>query len=151
MSLLLCIAMAALWVRSHFRAECLTWVLRETSTQVHIVDAVSMGGACVGEVCWINAEERPVVGLPPSGFGHEEQRFDPVTHKFNLRREAGWYWAGFGFASSDASRSKTMHGYAILLPHWFLVLLTAFLPLLWTRRHYCQRRREYRRKSNLCL
>lgn len=58
-----------------------------------------------------------------------------------------WKWAGFGFGA-ERSEKWRQSDLGLLVPHWFLMLLFAVLPLLSVRRYV---RHRSRIRQGLCL
>jgi hypothetical protein len=108
LSLVLCTASAALWVRSHWRRDLIAWNLRDRWS------AVSMG-----------------TGVGGAFFAHSQ--FLLVSAQRNLVYDsdeaepyrARWCCCGFAY--------ELVEGYLfrVYVPFWFIVLVTAIGPVLW--------------------
>ena len=110
-SALLCLATAAMWVRSYWVAD--VWIhqmpisVRDNLTSSH------------GSVGWTRNR------LPPGVFGPRTySRYLTVAPtQLNAEKQL----AGFGWARHV---DPVLQYWAVLVPHWFLFLLTAILPVL---------------------
>jgi hypothetical protein len=148
LSLLICIATIALWLRSNDACDSVCRVDTRRPEKPRRVELFSFDGF-IG-VCRFTDESNlgPVVdgafANVPSGV---EWRFIRADYKRYFQDMAhvqegydGHYLAGFGRDANDDRE----YGIAFV-PHWFVVLLTAVVPLVWA----VAKLRRFRRKRRI--
>ena len=153
LSLLLCVAVCVLWVRSYWRYDLAGWDARSVapilgSYRGHVLWAAEWGG-----------EESRSGSLPRSDSDSgddgpdDRRRFNydngPVDSDSevvwnNLRRKAALSVAGFIYTfAADSTPPFRM----VITPSWFVALLCAILP---ARRLWRSRTRRLRSRRGLC-
>jgi hypothetical protein len=108
LSLVLCIASAALWVRSHWRRDLVAWNLRDRWSAVGV--GANAGGAFIVHSHFLLASaQRSLV--------YDSDEAEPY--------KARWQCCSFAY--------ERVQGYlfTVYVPFWFIVLLTAIGPVLW--------------------
>jgi hypothetical protein len=155
-SLVLCVALSALWVRSYFVADLVgTGWVADPPTQGTYVRAHSTGGAIS-----LRRFDLAVVGTAPPSYHvkdglriHTGQDRRWWTGEPPRRRLAG---SLLDFARHDATYlrrperdvQQSERDRGVTFPHWVAVLATALLPALAGRRARLARRR---RRLGLCM
>jgi len=151
-SLVLCMATAAMWVRSEWygdRMDC-----NFAGTCRLSIETVPGGISSLLDVLWDDPNP------PPRSIGLNSTRWgSPVyTRPGSImgRRQIGtvqpWIlpWVHHGFAAWHKQWSSTHAQYAIALPLWFVVLVTLVLPLLATRAAIRRHRNARRGRCARC-
>lgn len=141
LSLLLCLAVVALWVRSHFRSDTIS---REENTKCSL--SLSRGEVMFvhqGEWAWnFEPRVRPLEwhywAVPGTGNPSDSA----------VRIFGGGYWevAGFGHAAGRPAGLGVMLR-VYVFPLWFVALCSALLPGI---KVWAWRRRSRARRSGLC-
>ena len=146
LSLLVCLSLACVWVRSYWIADVFIAMASTASVQDRGVFAVTSLGK--GRVSWypgLNTEGRP----SPMFFEHMREvprkgdLMEFVGMWTDLHCEKQWAWLGLGYWRSTGGIEKTM-----MFPLWLPCLFTLFLPARRMLRYVHQRRR---RVNGLCL
>jgi hypothetical protein len=155
LSLLLCVAVVVLWVRSYLVADLITWRSGEPVGAQGWYDASSAGGGLRLQCQWHAFEGTPA----PAGVRVEYQmqwpegwwREDPAA----VTGAAGsWWWGRRGFAF-ERTRQRRPASYGLVsvqrrlfvaAPHWLPAIAAALAPALWLARTV----RKSRRSGNLC-
>ena len=151
LSLLLCLAMAGLWIRSY-------WIIddaRGRTERLGSVSALSMEGYATvgyrtplkGETAswrWDRFHDKGALWLQISGWGYSyEHWMDTVSPQST--------WHGFGFTTNEISygwpRTPKSHSVVVDFRHWAAVVLTALLPGLWPISRW---RRRKQNRAGLC-
>jgi len=131
LSLILCVAMVALWVRSARVADCIGWDFSDATPGYKLIGIVSTRGAVsFSRADIFHGEE------PPGFYWNSPAPALPHTDAPG--------WRTFGIESRvDAEERAT----GFLLPHWLLALMTAMLPAV---RGFFFVRQRSRTMLNLC-
>jgi hypothetical protein len=148
-SLVLCVATAALWVRSYIVSDTLKWQSRpDASSAVNSWSVTSDRGGVVAR--------RMRENLAESRVGFSWTRREPWGYlryfhgplRFILRGQL------FGFAYFKNARADsflyTSSSSAVFVPYWPLFVLTGLGPLLWLRARVRLRARRRRRQCLSC-
>jgi hypothetical protein len=162
LSLLLCVAAVALWVRSFFVQDVLRWAttrdvggdVRRTTYEVfsvrgHNVLRVQSNTYTPQE---FDRLVRPIdESLTPPQRSHW---YTTGTHQFrfnynpDVRGRTFWVWLGFRYSHRVHDSSPPSPGFTeARLPHWLVALAAAVLPAAWCRDRWRSRRR---RGAGLC-
>jgi hypothetical protein len=176
LSLLLCVAAGALWVRSYFIADRVTWS-RVTGEGERVAVRVMVASAEEGQVVWGSMADE--VTVDPQDAAEARAAVAALQPKWRWDRQpvrgagaAGrirlkWnFWNRLGFGSDSTSRRLPPAAMRVgprwvparnidsvqswvAVPLWAVVVPTMLPPLLWLpgRR---RRRRERRRRLGLC-
>jgi hypothetical protein len=120
LSLLLCVAVCVMWVRSFSRADVL--VLPGT---VRWYVAISERGSVIGFACNRSAANRPF----GDGAWYQSRPFTSFPDRYET-------WLGFGYFRD----SPIVSGRLAFVPTWFIVLLFAIAPAAWLATTLRQRR-----------
>jgi hypothetical protein len=146
-SLLVCAAVCALWVRSYRQTDSLSWV---TAAGFGAIDTANgYFGAQVNR--------GDTAGYTPDEYGPYYQRMSLYT-PYHMAvaygpqqpgdtfvswelGDAGWYTVRNG------NRMRTGTG---VMPIWWVVLATALMPLTWTTMRWRQYRRKRRTRVGRC-
>jgi hypothetical protein len=170
LSLLLCLAFVAAWVRSGFRHECVyCYHYNEDEPQERLVVLSSGGGIVKLQSSWslyrasASDWKRYREGnYRPAGvyYNPEYTYFDPGMAQTFRRLPHGWYFAGFGSAWNRSSemdpaavppRLRVVFAFRdVAAPWWALVLMTAAAPAWQAVRIARGRRRRRRVRAGLC-
>jgi hypothetical protein len=157
-SLVLCVALSALWVRSYFVADLVgTGWVAEPPTEGTYVRAYCNWGAIE-----LRRFDLAVVGTAPPEYHvrdglrihtgqdrrwwtgvPESSRLSGLSHLFNFNHHDATYLRR---PERDVQQSERDRG--VTFPHWVAVLATALLPALAGRRARLARRR---RRLGLCM
>jgi hypothetical protein len=169
LSLLLCAAVCALWVRSYWRGESLALERPGLSVTVgswrgSIGVYRGQGAGGLGSVTFVGAEGlsddalvliqdgrwhyRPYVAVPFEVMPFAATPNPPARHR--------WAWTGIDadehpltLTTADGTRTWTIGRVGwVTVPYWLTFLLTAALPLAWAVGSYSRRRS--RRRAGLC-
>jgi hypothetical protein len=148
-SLVLCAATAALWVRSYIVSDTLKWQSRpNTSSAVNSVSVTSDRGGVVAWRTWENVAE--------SQDGFSWTRREPWGYlKYfdgTFRRVGRGQLLGFAYFKNARADSflYTSSSSAVFVPYWPLFVLTGLGPLLWLRARVRLRARRRRRQCLSC-
>jgi hypothetical protein len=141
LSLLLCVATLALWVRSYWRLDS-TGHFRTSGPQIQARGIESISGevrvVSATWSTWRSEEDVPKAGLQYTTRKAEEASTLKEFQRGYVGAPSGWF-LGFGFLISVSTLpEETIR--AIAVPHWFLALLFAILPALHLRAHIRSRR-----------
>jgi len=129
-SLLLCLATCALWLRSYWYTEGFAYLRLDESRQyatLDIIDAIR-GLMVIGH----HSEPagfllRPIGGFQSAGFDHWTVPSFPVDQIWPSR--AFLNHIGFHWSRQQANQSKSPINFGqVVLPDWFLVLLFLIFP-----------------------
>lgn len=153
LSLLLCLAMVALWVRSETTRDSV-WSGHSTAWGGVLWRLHSAGGRVSYEYATFDNEGRP---RPPS---RREVVFDiqPIrgsctaenrSLEQSYRQRSGLAAGGFGLVWRHRSPPWTTR-LAVMTPYWFFVLLTLPAPSLWAARYFRRRRDQRRSAAGRC-
>ena len=142
-SLLLCIALCVLWVRSYRVGDGLQWWSAGRDGGVSYHRVTSDSGQVAYKNTWEQGGTRPPAGAPQ----FRRTRWEPVREGYPPDPEA-LVWAGFHWQKGDGVYSGpfTLVG----LPYWFLAGATAVLPLYRLARRAHARRRANRGRCSSC-
>ena len=135
LSLLLCVAAVALWVRSHFVADTY-------STARTIVGSLSGGVVAMrgyGTALAADPHERGYRSLSP------EDAALGLAMATSSGTRRSWAVGGFGYAQTAAPAGGTR---TVMVPYWALALLTAWAPMRRAVRAY--RNRQPRAAGTFC-
>jgi hypothetical protein len=147
LSLLLSVAMAAMWVRSYWRFDNGFLLGRRGNDYPYVVSIQSMRGAT--SICW----QYPV--SPTQSVEKIEWKWGRMTRPYgsfpaSVERHLHADWKFLGFWRNHQVKSFANLD-AIVIPYWFTALVTGFLGgwrILVTRK---RQRQIFRRANNLCL
>jgi hypothetical protein len=151
-SLVLFLSFAGCWIVSLFRSDMLSFSVHSETTYLLAQSH--------GEFLFSNSINRE--GLDPSSPGpasHFSHMALPKSYELGVivwlfvigdRQSDGAGAHGFGYLKQTDAISGEQPGWAIFWPHWFMLLLTCFLPLSWLRRWWNQRRRFKRGQCPQC-
>jgi hypothetical protein len=138
LSLLLCVAVVVLWVRSYWRNDSIGCISADvisaaSSTRGSICFWRQSDGTGRSEVGWFYERSEPVSML---AYLPELDSSDPDPHEVNLRLAGFALW----------HRRETVGGVAVfeqiaVAPHWFAALVTAALPVHALRLYLHRRKR----------
>jgi hypothetical protein len=147
-SMLLCVCTIALWVRSYFRQDLITWgVIGDTGLQACAAHSV------FGETQFMSAT-RSAPGWkefhwPKPGLNFDGSRTSSENTLVGVSRVLGptsyRSLAGFGFLAVNSGNFSLR---MVAVPQWFLALLFAIAPTFWF--FGTHRRRAKRRRLGLC-
>jgi len=162
LSLVLCVATAALWLRSYFVLDAVAGCVSETPTSGTYVQAFSNRGAIS-----LRRFDLTLTGTatPPPGYRlRDSLRFD-VGQKQHWTRGDSFRWGQdrfrylLGFSSyagtyrrrplRDVTQVERDRG--VTLPHWLPTVFAAGAPALWWRQNRKRRMRRARRHAGLCV
>jgi hypothetical protein len=124
-SLLLCVATLALWVRSYWAADAVDWegsndILGAGSQKGRILIVVTRNSGNVGDTGF-----QFQIGRSPNQLKFEDE-FGNDGHE----------WLGFGYAHISAGETICL----IMLPLWFICILFSLGPAIWLTLHLKHRR-----------
>jgi hypothetical protein len=127
LSLVLCVATAAAWVRSYQARDAVRWSLAKP--RMYLAAATYRGGLFAGVFERIGRDT-----LPPPGAGWDPSA--PLSYA-EAGGSKGTFFNRFGFAwDYDQNAAYTLRQLAC--PYWFIMLLTAIVPAArlagWRRR-----------------
>ena len=172
LSLLLCVAVVVLWVRSYWRGHSVSWLrpLRGALRSNHQIASSS------GSLMYIRELDR--FTRPPDTDGRGKLGLSlqplPATPPGEslgrvVERLGGAYWLGFtswrhvnvlrgvdpaGYARGDWANMYFVRGtrttQIVVVPYWALAATTALLPTGWAAWHVARRRTRRRRTQSLC-
>jgi hypothetical protein len=154
LSLMLCVAVAVLWVRAHSTTNALRiahWSVGPSSGRWWSVHLETQRGGVVVTLI-VHHEtfapgEAAAMGPPGGGWDHEFESSGPTAPP---SRGRWWGRLGFHFARdgrfANLSPTRTAGGtdWQLWLPHWFLALLLVLLPAARLSSLYRARRRRAR-------
>ncbi len=152
-SLVLCLATAALWIRSEFRGDEVQYSSFGSAGTSQSIDGVGYArGLFVYAHAFYQARRKPV----PRMWGPGWHVFSAVPGGFHAReiRAHGFYFLGFGYAAlswtfnaGTGPVTLTRKDRLLCVPVWFVMLLLALAPVRWL----VLKRREIRnRPRHLC-
>ena len=166
LSLLLCVAVVVLWVRSYWHFDRLTLSRNRPSagsqrSDVEIVTVGSMPGRVLfaavrvagADALWFEwaysdapSVRDPGLHLARGGYAYNRRatRHRPLFRADHKVRDASNPWTTGNGGSALGTES------IITVPHWLLILPTAVAPLAWLRSDLARRRRRRRVRHNLC-
>ena len=136
----LLIGLAIEWVRSYHGSNYVGWTtVRESTSNVLVTDACNLTYRR-GEA-WFGLTRMTI--LAPSGFRGDQAELKKmvldVFQGLDALSPPPQKFAGFGHASGIALLPPvTFHIRGILVPCWFLALLTGLVPSIWLRRSISQ-------------
>ena len=155
LSLLLCIATAALLVRSYFRWDSWDQFSIDPGPEYarDIFAESDDGLLCVGRQ-WILQHDEGSSGIGARGFGHQEEAERPMTVTWNFADPEGSCWSHFGMCievTPPPIWRPHLHDVRVIIPIWPAVLLFSILPLVEIGYMRRRRRRNYRKSHGMCL
>jgi hypothetical protein len=118
LSLLICVSMAGLWMRSYWKEDWFEWAGEHSR-----VDVISSRGQFF--VSWVN--EGPGIGSTTGFDFYSEQA--TVRPSVDLRAQRQIEFVGFGAVADN----RLVPLYGLFLPTWFLAIVFAFVPSVWLR------------------
>ncbi len=131
LSLVLCVATVAIWIRSHRRSDELCWC-SSTTGYIPVVSVQSGEGSAMFVY-------------------HPTLPKDRLTFHFQstpINTFPGWDWPGTSALNRLGFYGRWGLDRVVFLPFWAVLLVSSFLPAIWLG---CQRRRSRRRKLGRCL
>jgi hypothetical protein len=144
LSLLLCVVVCVLWVRSYWRPDLLLHDRPAAPDGSWCFGAWSTSGELDGNVFRSRDEPTPgwryLAGPSPWGWDRPLR----TTLNWHPERRSGWL-CGFGYTFSHLDRF-----YGIWIPHWFLALLFAAMPAVRLRSIIRDRRRLRAGRCRIC-
>ena len=148
LSLLLCVLVAAMWVRSYWRFDNVVY-----NGRFRVDNFGSYRGRVVVQLGWTTTDN--VARSPPpyfaGGWFRDSSDIRRVAGYPAVDRSRRWQLGGFDarrtlFKSADPANRAESGVDVLILPYWFLCVLTASGPLRWL-----WRRRSWRRgAAGLC-
>jgi hypothetical protein len=123
-SLLLCLATVAVWVRSHYFLDGITVL------QWHSLHVESLAGSgCLG---W-SADESPPWNAKPLPPMHVFIRGKPYLESGYDMEVMKWHVAGVGYLSVDIplASGQVAKPRGLIVPYWLPASCTAMMPALW--------------------
>jgi hypothetical protein len=149
LSLLVCVAVCVLWVRSHFVGERLVWE-RDRPGSGEFRGAAVRSSAGGLELSHYSASPTDAAGSASMRLAVERQPF-----RYEANTSPSYPWLGsprpstFGFQSS---RDTGLPGRRFVVPYWFLTLAVSSPAALQLASALLRRRRSRRRAAQgLCL
>jgi hypothetical protein len=152
LSLLMCVATAATWVRSYYVSDCLEYVATSTSPDSvrRTLYTISAGRGRIGVLRYADL---PDYALKLKGL--EYQKSSPSDHAIaELNPEVAFVWQRFGFHAGHyvprGPRDSAIH--VLVAPCWAIAFVFAVLPGCWLApriRRRCIRRS--RARTGRCL
>jgi hypothetical protein len=144
LSLLFCLATLALWVRSYWRDDFVSYGFGSDTKRSW--DIHSRTGEAQFIAYYEGAGFRYV--LVPGFSWNSSPSTSPSRDLWNTARIRTWFhngtsgrFLGFGFVTMNWDTGATIRG--ICAPHWFLVLIFAILPALYVRAVVRSRKRNH--------
>jgi hypothetical protein len=136
-SLLLCLATAGLWVRSHFATDMVQWASEGKAQLI---------GTPTGTLAYLSTTDK-LAGKPRLGFIYSSSDIKRDFLTLKLARSVSFLGFGFAWNSpwADGGSLTLVHA-----PFWFVLILTSILPILRVRRELIDRRRRQWLASNRC-
>ena len=135
MSLLLCVAVCVLWVRSYRRFDDVVYCGR-----YHVNNVCSYRGRLFVQLGWSSTDLLARSSPPYSAGGWFWDSLDVNGVRYpTADMSRGWRLGGFD-ASSRISKSLDASGrpdsgeHVIIVPYWFLTLAALGMPTAWVRR-----------------
>jgi hypothetical protein len=164
LSLLLGVAMSALWLRSYWREDNAIWSERRNdivpgTQRVHSALLCSGRGGCMVQVEQLVGAPLGRNVLPPQQQGHwmwVVYRKPTYPVRTAGRPMTFNHWVGFGWggewraAINDRDFQRTVSDVSIVLPWWVVVAVTVFLPAWWLPREMRRRRRAKLGQCRVC-
>jgi hypothetical protein len=168
LSLLLCVAVLMLWVRSYWTADVWTRSTDKFSAgreitgtwRVHSVRGVlalnrlhSNAAVKFPVIYYDRAGRQKVINSLPDSFGSTSAwtEMDPAAVVIN--RKSLWQRLGFdAFGTATKSWSGSVqHRWGFLVPHWMVALIAGAQPCwLWWHARHQRKREQYRADHQLC-
>src|SRR5688572_2003349 len=140
LSFLLFVVFATMWVRSYLRLDVLIHV------RPHDVTTVSMlHGRIVSQIGW-TAEEAKQRSSARNSVGWRFETWGSVSGSTTIDMSRGWQLLGFD--AFNMGKGKTYGEFVVIVPYWFLCLVTVILP---ARVAYIRLRTHRRRMLGLCV
>lgn len=142
LSLLLCVAIVVLWVRSYWAEDIVEHCTPQQGSVGYwgVVAASDNGSVAVGNFGSPDPQQ-------PGGWSLAGLRYTRFRAVYGVTVfKPGTTLLGFG--CRYVFNSPRVYLRQIILPHWVFVLVIAALPVLWINSHL---RRRRRRKQGLCL
>jgi hypothetical protein len=141
LSLLLCVAVAALWARSYWQFDDVAY-----SGHFHVDNFASYRGRAVVQLGWSTTDDLSRAAPPYSlgGWFWDSTEISRMGYPA-VQQSRGWQFGGFDarrWVSQkrlDASGRPEVGEDIVIVPYWFLCLLAAAAPLHWLRRHRFRR------------
>jgi hypothetical protein len=171
LSLLLCVTVVAMWVRSYQVIERLTWRSPadppSVSSESHLASGSGLVAIFLYHKTYPPLDERHLarwweykafrakhgIAPPPSGLSYDRLRTQPVRASFlgfrYLHEEGGLTDVWMQVPGERALQSKTTVQ-SVVIPYWFLAALAAVLPMGWATAGRRQRRRQRWLAAGLC-
>jgi hypothetical protein len=131
-SLMVCVTMAVLWVRSYYISELFAWNWRQKS-----VFAETGGGQFRFEFTYV--ADPALSYQPPLGFQYHFDKVDGPLEEGMRMPGSEQHFRGLGFWIVSGERWGDMH-YAIFMPAWFASVISTLLPMATLTRFVCGRK-----------
>jgi hypothetical protein len=149
LSLLLCVAAVALWVRSYWRFDDVVYV-----GHFRVNNFCSYRGRFFAQLGWSRTDVR-ARSAPPynaGGWFRDSRDIRRVAGYPAAQRSRGWRLGGFDarrhFSETVDAAGRPDRGEDVMIvPYWFLCMVALAAPLQWARRHRPWRSRL---KAGLC-
>ncbi len=145
LSLVLCLATVALWVRSYWRSD----TLYRFSSDAQSAQAFGMWSRFGELALWANHYPAGLYGLKQGwDFRTRHSSADETIATFpsNFPQRRSAHFLGFGFAHQSSPYRADVY----VAPHWSLALLFAALPAVRLRSMLRTRRQNRRNRAGLC-
>ena len=158
-SALICATTLALWALSYRQEAGLRWRSSDFANN-HSRNRYALITSTPGRI-WIEAARDELTIVPGSYAGPASGSWSGFTRFFGPARPPRYvdnlFWENSGFAFEAFWKRPTAGGnytgiesrITLILPHWFVALISVILPDLWWRGKR-RRLRQYRRANNLC-
>jgi hypothetical protein len=134
LSLVLCAGVAGSWVRSYQTVDSILNAVSQTHTEQHL--NLEQGG-----VIFTSAHQTQV----SFRYQQEDEGIHYRTWPAHRSQRGDWWLQAIQFWSNQTTPNR--HDFGIIIPHWFLLALSAVLPA--TRSAYGAGRLFVERQTNL--
>jgi len=140
----LCLGTVALWLRSLFVFDDLVHVSPGGPTNI-----VSMRGRMFFQIPWVTKPWKSHGPYAAGGWFLDSFSIEGVGYP-TAGESRGWSLLGFDYFRSDR-KDGTAGERVLILPHWFICLVTSFLPARWALTRYRRIRAAHRQERGLCI
>src|SRR5687768_13421821 len=143
LSLLVCVAVIVLWVRSHWTWDFFEGGTYDVSGERPVLTmwggGMADGGVTIGRLREVWLTKRPPwLNRPPPRWAWETTPAEQV-----LASPDGTLWARFGFHYENGTTpgEPVVHDFTVAFPLWLPAAALAALPAAWSIRRFPRRRR----------